>query len=106
MKLAVSLLAFLTLGGCAATAENAPRSPHTPFYGASISANRAPRGSEAFCRQFSLQAAANRYETERDDDSGSGFARAVGDAEAERAYSACLRGDTGARPGTLGSVLR
>jgi hypothetical protein len=105
MKFTAMALALVALGGCSAVAGDAPRVPHAPFPGATISANRAAPGSEAFCQQFASQSAANRYEDERDTDSGSGFARAIGEAEGRRAYQGCKAGDTRA-PGTLGSLLR
>jgi hypothetical protein len=105
MKLTAMALALVTLGGCTAVTADAPRVPYTPFQGASISANRAAPGSEAFCQQFASQSAADRYELERDGDGGAGFARAIGEAEGRRAYQGCLAGDTRA-PGTLGSLLR
>ncbi|BDA84758.1 hypothetical protein Sa4125_23000 [Aureimonas sp. SA4125] len=106
MKLAASALALLALGGCVAPSGDTPRVPHTPFAGASISANRETPGSEEFCRQFALQSAADRFEQHRDSHSGSGFARALGEAEGERAFIRCRTGNTGGAPGTLGSLIR
>ena len=91
----IILLALLT--GC--TGDGSTRYPNTsPIYGARVSANSNPRGSEAFCRDYARQTAGNQYEGNRDSGDSIGanlFAREQAKAAGERAYRRCLSGRRG-----------
>ncbi|MBC8131199.1 MAG: hypothetical protein H7Y08_12860 [Rhizobiaceae bacterium] len=91
---AIAILATLSaasLAGCTTPYPNG-----TPIAGATLDANRAPRGSAAFCETYARQSAGNAYETSSDDSTfGRNFieaqrARAAG----QRAYDRCLAGRT------------
>ena len=94
MRRFTPLLLIVSLAGC--TSDGATRFPNTsPIYGARVSANPAPRGSEAFCRNYARQTAGNQFEGNRDSRDGIGsnlFARRQAELAGERAYRRCLSG--------------
>lgn len=92
MKLLLPLLAAAMLAGCTTPYPNG-----APFYGAEVSGNAHPRGSEGFCRTYARQTAGNAYEGNRDSEDG--FGRDLFTAEqarqaGERAYARCRAGRT------------
>lgn len=73
--------------------DGAPYANSTPFPGASISANPHPRGSQAYCRTYARQTAANAYDAQVDRSEGFG-SRFLTENSARRdgedAYQRCL----------------
>lgn len=92
-KLTTAVLLCLALSAC-----NTSRYPYnTPFADTSPAANRAPRGSAAFCENYGRQTAANRYESNRDSDGSFGsnaFEEQKAREEGRRAARRCLAGRT------------
>ncbi|GGE22221.1 hypothetical protein GCM10011390_47000 [Aureimonas endophytica] len=91
-----ALAALLALAGC-----NTPYPDQGNLFlspEASVSANRAPRGSRAFCETYARQTQDNYYESNSDDDSGFGpnaFVYRQAQAAGDAAYRRCLAGRTG-----------
>lgn len=96
MRSILPCLLVALLAGCTNTVPDGTRYPSaSPIYGARVSANPAPRGSEAFCRNYARQTAGNQYEGSRDsgDSIGSNLmARRQAEMAGERAYQRCLSG--------------
>ena len=93
MKVLLPLLATLLLAGC-----NTPYPNGSPIYGARVSGNPAPRGSDAFCRNYARQTAGNQYEGNRDSDDSFGsnmFEAQRAKRAGDQAYARCRAGRTG-----------
>lgn len=94
MKILLAMAAAFALAACTTPYPNAD-----PFYGfgATVDANRAPRGSPAFCENYARQSAANFYEANRDSDDSfgsSGFTYRQAELSGNQAYRRCLAGRT------------
>lgn len=93
MRVLALILAALLPAGC-----TTPYPDGTPIHGATVDANRAPRGSERFCRTYARQTAANAFEANRDSADRLGVdlieAQRARD-EGVRAYARCRAGRTG-----------
>jgi hypothetical protein len=85
---------LLAVSACATGTP--PASPLATSFGVNRPPNREPRGSEAFCRVYGEQTAANRVENSRGSRSNSrtGFNIFLARQEGERAYRNCLAGRT------------
>jgi hypothetical protein len=90
MKIHYPLLAALLLAGCTTPYPNG-----SPIYGARVSGNPEPRGSDAFCRNYARQTAGNQYEGNRDEDGGNFFEAERARRAGDRAYERCRAGRTG-----------
>ncbi|MCB8838680.1 hypothetical protein [Aurantimonas sp. VKM B-3413] len=92
MRLAPILL-LASAAGLAGCQANAPFPNGSPF-GTTISANRHPRGSEAYCRQYANQTAGNAYENQVDRSEDGFGVRFLTEKSAQRrgaeAYRRCL----------------
>ena len=86
------------LVGIAGCNTQTPYPNLSPIAGAQVSANPNPPGSEAFCRQYARQTAANQYENLVDRGEDGFGVRALNRQSAsrngERAYRRCLAGRT------------
>ena len=91
-KLALLSAVCAFCAGC--TAGTQTRYPDiTPFPNTYASANREPRGSDAFCRTYGRQSAANRLKSLETDGRGpSGIAVQQARREGDRAYARCRSG--------------
>ncbi|SKA17869.1 hypothetical protein [Consotaella salsifontis] len=92
----VVILAVLALTGCT-TAESQSFLPDPSGHRIHRPARVAPRGSEAFCRNYGEQTAQNAYEDYRDDDDDATIARdLIAQQNAEKvgrsAYLRCKQG--------------
>ncbi|UIJ71478.1 hypothetical protein [Aurantimonas sp. HBX-1] len=87
------------LVGLAGCNTGTPYPNLSPIAGAQVSANPNPRGSEAYCRQYARQTAANQYENLVDRGEDEFGARALKRqsalADGDRAYQRCLTRGTG-----------
>ena len=93
MKLVLPFLAATLLTACTTPYPNG-----SPIFGARVSGNPHPRGSEEFCRNYARQTAGNEYEGNRDSDDSFGsnmFARERARQAGDRAYDRCRAGRTG-----------
>ncbi len=81
------------LAGCAVSD---PTTFDETAYGINRRPNTAPRGSDAFCRTYGQQSAANRIESSRgtNNQGPSGFDKFIAREEGERAYRRCVAGRT------------
>ncbi len=97
MHKATPLLLGLLVGIAGCNTET-PYPNLSPIAGARVSANPNPPGSEAFCRQYARQTAANQYEGQVDRRENGFGVRALtaqsAEADGERAYRRCLAGRT------------
>ena len=94
LAIPAAFLAFAALAGCQ---ETTPYPNYNPIYGASVSANRNPPGSPAFCRTYARQTAGNDYFDNRDSGDGIGadlLAQGRARDSGRRAYRRCLSGRT------------
>ena len=79
--------------------NSAPYPNPSPIYGARVSANPHPRGSEGFCREYARQTAGNSYENNVDRGEDSFGVRVFTEQrardEGDAAYRRCRAGRTG-----------
>ncbi|WP_152046711.1 hypothetical protein [Aureimonas psammosilenae] len=89
------IAAVLVIGGCTTPYPDAVDTFYTR--GASLDANRAPRGSKAFCERYAQQSQDNFYESNSDPEDGfgrNGFVYNQARTAGNSAYERCLRGRT------------